>query len=195
VSGLREFLAGRTDVPVSRLAKWKTGVQMTALALLFGWSWADERSALLFHQLGPVDYIAMRSGEAPDGRFLVLTDLAAQVPALDRVRAAVDRGRADADHRLPVFPRGLRAAQGGVMRVLYFAWLRERIGASSEEVESAAATPRALVEELRAREPRYAAAFADLSSIRVAVDQEATDLDAPLAGAREVAFFPPVTGG
>lgn len=81
------------------------------------------------------------------------------------------------------------------MRVLYFAWLRERIGASSEEVETGAPTPLALIEELRAREPRYAAAFADLSSIRVAVDQEQADFDAPLAGAREVAFFPPVTGG
>jgi sulfur-carrier protein len=81
------------------------------------------------------------------------------------------------------------------MRVLYFAWLRERIGASREEVESGAATVQELVEELRAREPRYAAAFADLASIRVAIDQELADYDAPLAGAREVAFFPPVTGG
>jgi molybdopterin synthase sulfur carrier subunit len=81
------------------------------------------------------------------------------------------------------------------MRVLYFAWLRERIGASREEVESGAATVMELVEELRAREPRYEAAFADLASIRVAIDQELADYDAPLAGAREVAFFPPVTGG
>jgi molybdopterin synthase sulfur carrier subunit len=81
------------------------------------------------------------------------------------------------------------------MKVLYFAWLRERIGASREEVESGAATVMELVEELRAREPRYAAAFADLASIRVAIDQELADYDAPLAGAREVAFFPPVTGG
>ena len=81
------------------------------------------------------------------------------------------------------------------MQVLYFAWLRERIGASREDVETSAPDVRTLVEELRAREPRYEAAFADLSAIRVAVDQEATDFDAPLAGAREVAFFPPVTGG
>jgi molybdopterin synthase sulfur carrier subunit len=81
------------------------------------------------------------------------------------------------------------------MKVLYFAWLRERIGASREEVESAAATVADLVEELRAREPRYEAAFADLSAIRVALDQEMADFDAPLAGVREVAFFPPVTGG
>ena len=81
------------------------------------------------------------------------------------------------------------------MRVMYFAWLRERIGASSEDVTTEAADVSALVEELRAREPRYAAAFADMSAIRVALDQEEASLDAPLAGVREVAFFPPVTGG
>lgn len=81
------------------------------------------------------------------------------------------------------------------MRVMYFAWMRERIGESREELETSAATVAELVEELRAREPRYAAAFADLSAIRVAIDQELSDFDAPLAGAREVAFFPPVTGG
>ncbi|MEM8578211.1 MAG: molybdopterin converting factor subunit 1 [Pseudomonadota bacterium] len=81
------------------------------------------------------------------------------------------------------------------MDVLYFAWVRERIGLPRERVESDAATPRALVEELRAREDRYAAAFADLSALRVAVDQKLTDFDAPLDGAREVAFFPPMTGG
>ncbi|SEA94242.1 molybdopterin converting factor subunit 1 [Rubrimonas cliftonensis] len=81
------------------------------------------------------------------------------------------------------------------MRVMYFAWLRERVGLGAEEIETGAATVADLVEELRAREPRYAAAFADMRAVRVAVDQETTDLAAPLAGAREVAFFPPVTGG
>ena len=81
------------------------------------------------------------------------------------------------------------------MKVLYFAWMRERIGTGSEDVTTAAPTVAALVEELRAREPRYAAAFADMAAVRVAVDQEMADLDAPLAGVREVAFFPPVTGG
>ena len=52
-----------------------------------------------------------------------------------------------------------------------------------------------LVNQLRAREERYEVAFADLSALRVAVDQELSDFDAPLAGAREVAFFPPMTGG
>ncbi|MBN9677929.1 MULTISPECIES: molybdopterin converting factor subunit 1 [Salipiger] len=79
--------------------------------------------------------------------------------------------------------------------VLYFAWVRERIGLPKEKIETSAATVAALVEELKAREERYEAAFADLSALRVAVDQELTDFDAPLAGAREVAFFPPMTGG
>jgi molybdopterin synthase sulfur carrier subunit len=54
---------------------------------------------------------------------------------------------------------------------------------------------RELVDELRAREERYAVAFEDLSALRVAVDQELADFDAPLADVREVAFFPPMTGG
>ncbi|WP_172326877.1 molybdopterin converting factor subunit 1 [Mangrovicoccus sp. HB161399] len=78
---------------------------------------------------------------------------------------------------------------------LYFAWVRERIGLPREQVETSAATVLDLVEELRAREPRYAAAFEDLSALRVAIDQELTDFGASLAGAREVAFFPPMTGG
>jgi molybdopterin synthase sulfur carrier subunit len=81
------------------------------------------------------------------------------------------------------------------MNVLYFAWVRERIGLPREEIETSAATVSELVAELRAREERYAAAFADTSALRVAVDQELTDFDAPLEGVREVAFFPPMTGG
>ncbi|WP_300037810.1 molybdopterin converting factor subunit 1 [uncultured Roseobacter sp.] len=81
------------------------------------------------------------------------------------------------------------------MEVLYFAWVRERIGLPRETVETSAETVEELVEELRAREERYAAAFADISALRVALDQELTDFDAPLAGVREVAFFPPMTGG
>jgi molybdopterin synthase sulfur carrier subunit len=52
-----------------------------------------------------------------------------------------------------------------------------------------------LVAELSAREERYAAAFADLAALRVALDQDLSDFSAPLAGVREVAFFPPMTGG
>jgi len=81
------------------------------------------------------------------------------------------------------------------MDVLYFAWVRERIGLPREKVDTTAATVSDLVAELRSREERYEAAFADLSALRVAIDQELSDFDAPLAGAREVAFFPPMTGG
>lgn len=81
------------------------------------------------------------------------------------------------------------------VRVRYFAWLRERVGESSETVETGAVTVQELVDELSAREERYALAFADLSAVRVAVDEELADLTAPLAGAREIAFFPPMTGG
>jgi len=79
--------------------------------------------------------------------------------------------------------------------VMYFAWVRERIGLPRERVDTQAATVMGLIEELRAREERYEAAFADLASLRVALDQELASFDAPLAGVREVAFFPPMTGG
>lgn len=82
------------------------------------------------------------------------------------------------------------------MQVLYFSWLRERIGAASEEVDPGGATTAAeLIGELTARDERYAAAFQDIAAVRVAVDQQMVDLDASIEGAREVAFFPPMTGG
>ena len=81
------------------------------------------------------------------------------------------------------------------MNILYFAWVRERIGLPREKVETSARTVLDLVEELRAREERYAVAFSDLSGLRVAVDQELADFDASLEGVREAAFFPPMTGG
>lgn len=82
-----------------------------------------------------------------------------------------------------------------MLDVLYFAWVRERIGEPRERVETQAATVADLVDELKARELRYELAFADLSALRVALDQELAEFDSPLAGVREVAFFPPMTGG
>ena len=79
--------------------------------------------------------------------------------------------------------------------ILYFASLRERVGAPRETVESGAATVRELVAELAAASPAHAAAFADLKALRCALDQQFADLDAPLGEAREIAFFPPMTGG
>lgn len=81
------------------------------------------------------------------------------------------------------------------MDVLYFAWVRERIGLPREQIDTAAPTVMALIEELKAREERYALAFSDLKSLRVALDQKLSSFDAPLAGVREVALFPPMTGG
>ncbi|MCV2863929.1 molybdopterin converting factor subunit 1 [Defluviimonas sp. WL0075] len=82
-----------------------------------------------------------------------------------------------------------------MIEVLYFAWVRERIGLPREKVATNAATVAELVEELRAREERYALAFSDLRALRVALDQRLSDFSAPLEGVREVAFFPPMTGG
>ncbi len=82
------------------------------------------------------------------------------------------------------------------MRILYFAWLRERVGAASEEIDpGGATTARDLIEALRARDERYRLAFERMEAVRVAIDQEMAELDSPITGAREIAFFPPVTGG
>jgi len=83
------------------------------------------------------------------------------------------------------------------MKVLYFAWLRQRTGVGEEEVAVPAGVDdvSGLVEHLRTLSDGHAAAFADLNAIKVAVDQEFAPFDASIAGAREVAFFPPVTGG
>ena len=79
--------------------------------------------------------------------------------------------------------------------ILYFAWLRERIGQPSERIKTEAATVRDLVRELAQKDEWHAAVFADMSAIRCAVDQQLADPDPPITGAREVAFFPPMTGG
>ncbi len=81
------------------------------------------------------------------------------------------------------------------LEVLYFAWVRERIGVPRETVQTEARTVADLVAELTTREERYAAAFADLSTVRVALDQTLSGFEAELSGVREVAFFPPMTGG
>ena len=79
--------------------------------------------------------------------------------------------------------------------VLYFAWLRERIGEPKERVETQAATVAELVDELRGRSEAHALAFSDVAAVRAAVDQELVGFDASIAEAKEVAFFPPMTGG
>ena len=83
------------------------------------------------------------------------------------------------------------------MRVLYFAWLRERIGLAEEEIVLPASVVTAgdLVAWQRQRGAGYAAAFAEEKLVRCAVDQEFAALDTLIADAKEIAFFPPVTGG
>jgi len=81
------------------------------------------------------------------------------------------------------------------MDVLYFAWVRERVGLPREVIDANLNTVMDLVELLRQREERYVLAFADLSVLRVALDQKLSDFNAPLTDVREVAFFPPMTGG
>ena len=83
------------------------------------------------------------------------------------------------------------------MKILYFAWVRQRVGRAEEmlDVPAHIATVSQLIDWLKTRDETYANAFADLRVIRAALDQSLVPLDAPLAGAREVAFFPPVTGG
>jgi molybdopterin synthase sulfur carrier subunit len=83
------------------------------------------------------------------------------------------------------------------MRLLYFAWLRERIGRAEEEIEPPAeiGTVADLLDWLKKRGPGYAHALADLSIVRVAVNQEYVRDDHPVRRGDEVALFPPVTGG
>ncbi len=79
--------------------------------------------------------------------------------------------------------------------VLYFAWVRERVGHGQETIETTAKTISELVNDLRAKGPEYEAAFSDLPALRAAADEVLCDMDASLDGVRTVAFFPPMTGG
>ena len=82
-----------------------------------------------------------------------------------------------------------------MIEILYFSWIRERIGKSKETVETNAETIEDLINELCKIEQRYALAFSDLSALRVALDQTLVEIDTPLGNAKEIAFFPPMTGG
>jgi molybdopterin synthase sulfur carrier subunit len=83
------------------------------------------------------------------------------------------------------------------MRVLYFAWMRERMGRSEEDLSPppGVATVGALVDWLRARDAAGASAFAEAAIVRAAVNQEFAQPNTAIRDGDEVAFFPPVTGG
>jgi molybdopterin synthase sulfur carrier subunit len=83
------------------------------------------------------------------------------------------------------------------MKLLYFAWLRAKIGTAEETVELPAdvLTVGHLVEWLKRRGPRFADALGDATVVRVAVNQTYVPWDHPVRSGDEVALFPPVTGG
>jgi molybdopterin synthase sulfur carrier subunit len=83
------------------------------------------------------------------------------------------------------------------MRLLYFAWVREKTGIAAEEVDLPAGvdTVSELIAWLKTRGPEFANAFDRSEVIRAAIDQTHTRHDASIRCAREIAFFPPVTGG
>ena len=83
------------------------------------------------------------------------------------------------------------------MRLLYFAWVREKIGKDSEELvpPGTVLSVGDLIDWLAQRDGGYAAALSDEGALRAAIDQRFVPLDAAIAGAREIAIFPPVTGG
>lgn len=83
------------------------------------------------------------------------------------------------------------------MKILYFARLRQIIGRGQDEIEIPAnvKTVSALIDYLKGKDEGVAAAFADLRTLKVAINQSHSSFDASIIGATEVAFFPPVTGG
>lgn len=83
------------------------------------------------------------------------------------------------------------------MKLLYFAWVRERVGKTEEEAEAPAgvATVADLIGWLKRRGPEYEHAFEAGTAIRAAIDKRHVKHDVAIAGAREIAFFPPMTGG
>lgn len=84
------------------------------------------------------------------------------------------------------------------MKILYFAWLRQRIGTGAEDIARppGVETVGDLVAHLvKDRSKGYAAAFSEMEAVRSAVNQEYVPLDHPIKDGDEIAFFPPVTGG
>ena len=83
------------------------------------------------------------------------------------------------------------------VKILYFAWVREKTGKAEEvlDLPAGVATVAELVAWLRSLGPEYVEAFARPDVVRAAIDQAHVKPSASLAGAREIAFFPPVTGG
>ena len=169
VSGLREYLAElRVSVPVTRLAKWKTTWQLVAVGFLIAGEAGDK--------------VVLRAMVTPD-----------------RADAALAVRAADALHRLGLFagrpaPCDRRMS---TMKLVYFAWVRERVGKAEEEIAPPAsvATVAELIAWLAKRGEEYAHAFENPKVDPRRDRQRHVRPDAAIAGAREIAFFPPMTGG
>lgn len=83
-----------------------------------------------------------------------------------------------------------------MIRLIYFSWVRERIGVAEEVLELGASEPLStLIDRLRARSAGHAAALADPSRLRAAINQDFAGMEALVHPGDEVAIFPPVTGG
>jgi molybdopterin synthase sulfur carrier subunit len=83
------------------------------------------------------------------------------------------------------------------VKILYFAWIKEKVGTGEEHVElpGSVTTISDLMVWLTERSPGHREAFSDANQIRAAIDQTHVQHDASLGSASEIAFFPPVTGG
>jgi sulfur-carrier protein len=83
------------------------------------------------------------------------------------------------------------------MKLVYFAWVRERVGKTEEEVDvpASVATVADLVRWLKERGEEYAYAFENETVVRAAIDRRHVKPETAIRGAREIAFFPPMTGG
>ena len=84
-----------------------------------------------------------------------------------------------------------------MVKILYFSWIKHLIGKSSEEysLQDNIATIHDLISQLRQLDNGYQKAFANIDSIKIAINQEFATIDHPIHDGDEIAFFPPVTGG
>lgn len=84
-----------------------------------------------------------------------------------------------------------------MVKIVYFAWVRERIGKGEEDLDLPASVVTAadLIEHLSGLGENYESALQFPEAIRVAINQEHVEHDEPIAGAREIGLFPPMTGG
>src|ERR1700730_1330271 len=116
----------------------------------------------------------------------------------NRLGLALAFRSSDALHRLGLFESRLKGSyRRAIMKALYFAWVRERIGKAEEEITPPEniKTVAELMAWLSGQGENYAAAFAHIKSMRAALDRTHVKHGASIQSAREIAFFPPMTGG